>query len=210
MRCNWLSRKILIFKMYCTLCWFAIHVYCERSIYLWSPKTSFLSECPAGSECHHQSGVVGLFLWSLPAFCKGRAVWEPALWRLAWHGMCITLTLLAIGEVQRGQATCPESHSKKWSSQTSSPVLISVSRRVRRDTGNWTSLCPQTPLMASQTTKYGFRFCLHLYSLSSPCSLAPASCCFFFPLLLFTGPCSMWDLSSPTMDWTHVSCCGSS
>ena len=102
--------------------------------YLWSPKTSFLSECPAGSECHHQSGVVGLFLWSLPAFCKGRAVWEPALWRLASQGMCITHTLLAIGEVQRGQATCPESHSKKWSHQTS-PVLISVSRRVRRDTG---------------------------------------------------------------------------
>ena len=84
--------------------------------------------------------------------------------------------LIVIGEVQRGQATCPESHSKKWSHQTS-PVLISVSHRVRRDTGDWTSLCPLTPLKVSQTHPSSSTL-LFLSPTPTPCffSLDPAAC----------------------------------
>ena len=84
--------------------------------------------------------------------------------------------LIVIGEVQRGQATCPESHSKKWSHQTS-PVLISISYRVKRDTRDWTSLCPLTPLTVSQTHPSSSTL-LFLSPTPTPCffSLDPAAC----------------------------------
>ena len=32
----------------------------------------------------------------------------------------------------------------------------------------------------------------------------------FLSFFLWVAPCSIWDLSSPTRDWTHAPCCGGS